>query len=46
MTAQFNGPQLEQRFGEEHLGQAIRRRLNELCFTVQFKSSEATPAAA
>ena len=46
LTTQFNGPQLEQRFGEEHLGQAIRRRLNELCFTVPFKSAEATPAAA
>ena len=40
LTTQFNGPQLEQRFGEEHLGQAIRRRLNEVCFAVVFKQGE------
>lgn len=44
LTTQFNGAQLEQRFGEEHLGQAIRRRLNEVCFTVPF-AAQATDAA-
>ena len=43
LTTQFSGSQLEQRFGEEHLGQSIRRRLNEVCFTVQF--SDRTDAA-
>lgn len=36
LTTQFTGKQLEQRFGEEHLGQSIRRRLNEVCFQVPF----------
>ena len=44
LTTQFNGQQLEQRFGEEHLGQAIRRRLNELCFTVSFNAECPHPA--
>ena len=39
LTTQFSGAQLEQRFGEEHLGQSIRRRLNEVCFTVPFAAS-------
>ena len=36
VTTQFSGQQMESRFGEEHLGQSIRRRLNEVCFQVQF----------
>lgn len=44
LTTQFSGSQLEQRFGEEHLGQSIRRRLNEVCFTVPF-AAQATDAA-
>lgn len=36
ITTNFAGEQIEARFGEEHLGGAIRRRLNELCSKVTF----------
>lgn len=45
LTTQFSGAQLEQRFGEEHLGQAIRRRLNEVCFTIHFLAADAAQTA-
>ena len=41
VSSRFSGEEFEARFGEEHLGQDIRRRMNELCrpirFTVQNK---------
>lgn len=36
ITTRFSGPDLVERFGEKHLGNDIRRRLNELCSGVRF----------
>lgn len=35
-TTQFSGEELEERFGEKHLGQSIRRRMNEVSFQLAF----------
>jgi len=37
LTTRFSGPEMIQRFGELHLGEDIRRRLNELCVGVRFE---------
>jgi DNA replication protein DnaC len=36
VSSRFTGEEFERRFGEEHLGQDIRRRMNELCRPVKF----------
>lgn len=36
LTTNFVGKDFEKRFGEEHLGASIRRRIAELCRVVQF----------
>jgi hypothetical protein len=38
VTTNFTGAQLAERFGEEHLGDAIRRRLSELCRVVVMRA--------
>lgn len=45
LTTNFTGAELAARFGEEHLGDAIRRRISELCRQVRFKGSEEAKAA-
>lgn len=37
LTTRFTGAEMIQRFGELHLGEDIRRRLNELCSGVHFQ---------
>lgn len=46
ITTNFEGAEIAARFGEMHLGEAIRRRLNELCKPVRFTSQQAAKAAA
>ncbi len=36
LTTNFTGAELAARFGEQHLGDAIRRRISELCRQIQF----------
>jgi hypothetical protein len=38
VTTNFSGEELAGRFGEEHLGDAIRRRLSELCRVVVMRA--------
>jgi hypothetical protein len=40
LTTNFDGPGLARRFGEDHLGDAIRRRIGDLCRVVRFKGDE------
>lgn len=42
-TTRFSGSDLVLRFGEKHLGDDIRRRLNELCSGVHFRLNVPTP---
>lgn len=41
LTTRFNGQELQARFGEQYLGEDIRRRLNELCVAVRFETQKA-----
>lgn len=38
VSSRFTGEEFEKRFGEEHLGEDIRRRMNELCRPIKFKA--------
>jgi DNA replication protein DnaC len=44
LTTNFTGAELAARFGESHLGDAIRRRISELCRHVRFNKQEAKAA--
>lgn len=45
LTTNFSGEELARRFGEEHLGDSVRRRISELCRRVQFGAVEHPQAA-
>ena len=45
VSSRFTGEEFEKRFGEEHLGQDIRRRMNELCRPIRFTTQSAAIAA-
>jgi len=38
VTSRFKGEEFEARFGEPHLGQDIRRRMNALCSPIRFQT--------
>lgn len=44
LTTRFSGAEMIQRFGELHLGEDIRRRLNELCVGVRFEMQNKSAA--
>lgn len=46
LTTNFDGPGLARRFGEDHLGDSIRRRIGDLCRVVRFAGEETTQTAA
>lgn len=40
VSSRFTGPEFVARFGEQHLGEDIRRRMNALCAPVMFRLQE------
>lgn len=44
LTTNFTGAELAARFGEQHLGDAIRRRISELCRQIRFAAEDAKAA--
>jgi hypothetical protein len=45
VTSRFTGEEFVERFGEKHLGEDIRRRMNALCVGIPFKIQKGAVAA-